>query len=74
MPKKGSDSGAGLGCRYRVALSRTIAISAQLNVRDHGSIQRFMALAGGLIESHADPKIFTPNDMAGQMQSVARHN
>jgi hypothetical protein len=29
---------------------------------------------GGLIEGHADPKFFTPNDMAGQMQSIGPHN
>ena len=32
------------------------------------------ANGGGLIESHADPKFFAPDDMAGQMQSIVRHN
>jgi hypothetical protein len=44
-PKEGSDSGVGLGGRYRIPLAKTIASAAQLNVRDHGPIQRFMALA-----------------------------
>ena len=44
-PKEGSDSGVGLGGRYRIPLAKTIAIAAQLYVRDHGPIRRFTALA-----------------------------
>ena len=35
----------GQGGRYRIPLAKTIAISGSINVRDHGPIRRFMALA-----------------------------
>jgi hypothetical protein len=44
-PKEGSDSGVGLGGRYRIPLAKTIAISGSTERKGHGPIRRFMALA-----------------------------
>jgi hypothetical protein len=35
---------------------------------------RRIANRSGLIESHAESKFFTPNDVARQMQSIVQHN
>jgi hypothetical protein len=44
-PKEGSDSGGGVGGRYRIPLAKTIALNSSIERRDHGPKRRFMALA-----------------------------
>src|SRR5258707_13146183 len=34
-----------VGCRYRIPLAKTIAISGSIEPRDHGPMRRFRALA-----------------------------